>query len=106
MARSGTDKLTRLLCPPTLVPAPAGPHASAAHNASKPVSAPRMTLARLPRVSGDAAGDPHRPAFAHRTVQELVWPMRSENRRVGTERGSTAGPSWQPYPSQKNRTPN
>src|SRR3546814_4308166 len=75
MARSGADKLTRLLCPPTLVPAPAGPHASAAHNASKPVSAPRMTLARLLRVSGDDVGDHHRHAFAHRNVQELVRTM-------------------------------
>src|SRR3546814_11478214 len=72
MARSGTDKLTRLLCPPTLVPAPAGPHASAAHNASKPVSAPCMTLARLLRVSGDDVGDHHRHAFGHRNGQELV----------------------------------
>src|SRR3546814_2154856 len=75
MARSGTDKLTRLLCPPTLVPAPAVPHASAAHNASKPVSAPCMTLARLLRVSGDDVGDHHRHAFAHRNVQELVRTM-------------------------------
>src|SRR3546814_17186524 len=75
MARSGTDKLTRLLCPPTLVPAPAVPHASAAHNASKPVSAPCMTLARLLRVSGDDVGDHHRHAFAHRNVQALVRTM-------------------------------
>src|SRR3546814_17377628 len=85
--------------------------ASASHNASKPVSAPCMTLARLLRVSGDDVGDHHRHAFAHRNVQELVRTMcvgvwdehagteelrlwqffaehaheRSEGRRVGNE---------------------
>src|SRR3546814_19949390 len=97
MARSGTDKLTRLLCPPTLVPAPAVPHASAAHNASKPVSAPCMTLARLLRVSGDDVGDHHRHAFAHRNVQELVRTMRSEVRRVGNECVSTGRSRASPY---------